>query len=643
MVAKVSTVARICAAPPTIPRVSALRLGLTLVCLALFTGLIADRLRAVDFSAVWGTVCAVAVQDWMVAALATAVSFRAIADYDLAVHRFFAMPVSAAEARRAGFAAIAVSQTLGFGIVTGTILRLRLLPNLSLVEVTRHSVGVMVFFLIGWASVTAGVMALLPAHPAQGVAWLVLAVLAVLATACTLRQPRPTGRRRLPNLATIIRLVWLASVDLGCAGFALWWLMPGDLGFAVFFPAFLLAFGAGLVSGAPGGLGAFEFVLLASLPAGSDADLLAAVVAWRVMYFALPAVLGVVVALISGRRVPPVPPHARSAARVSFRDAPAETGLVRQGMLTILSLGGGGGWLAGRTSHGLVALLQPFGDATRRDCLTVLDTMAQSEARVPMIYKASARLASRARRQGWAVCRIADEAILDPQRFDFAGPGRSGLRRKLRKADQADIVVTLADAASGPLLDPVATAWCQRQGGERGFSMGRYGARTLQDQRVYLARQGGRPIAFVSFHQSDREWTLDLMRSVDALPDGTMHALIRAAIRDAKDAGIDRLSLASVPVPPRAGRVARCLSRHRAGVRAGDGGLRQFKSAFAPAWEPLYAAAPSWPKLILVGAEVARAIHAPPPAPKLNPGASQHAEYEFASTPRAWQRREIPG
>jgi phosphatidylglycerol lysyltransferase len=224
------------------------------------------------------------------------------------------------------------------------------------------------------------------------------------------------------------------------------------------------------------------------------------------------------------------------------------------------------------------------------------------------------------------VRRVAAEAWLCPAQFSPAGPARAGLRRKLRRAGLAGVSIT---AVTGPLpqaeMARVAAQWTAAHGGERGFSMGRWCPQYVAGQRVFLARHEGRVIAFVTLHDGLDEWTLDLLRSLPGCPDGTMYALLAAAIDAARAAGIPRLSLATV---------SRAQHGRRAGYRA-DGGLARFKTAFAPRWEPLYLCAPAWWALGIVAADIARAVFRP--APLASPQRAAHfAPIEIAPAAAAW-------
>lgn len=593
----------------------------------LFVWLLSARLNGVDPAEVGRALSGVPVLQWALALAATAASFRAVGRYDAVVHRHLATGIAPAVARRAGICAIAVSQMLGMGVVTGTVLRLRMLPGQSPALAARLTVAVALSFLAGWAVVTASVLLILPAAPFKPLALLAVAVAGAVMLA-TLVWPHRT--RRWPNLFTQTRLVGLAAVDTGAAALALYMLLPAEtgLGFPALLPVFLLAQGAGLLSGAPGGVGAFEVTFLALLPEAPQEPLLAAILAWRVIYYALPAVLAGLAAALGPAPAPATQP--RPAAPTA--PGRAETGIAAQGEHRWLA---SGDWLAGRTAHVLVGMFDPIAPAA--DALRNLSAAAACADRWPAIYKCTGRTAALARAEGWQVAAIAREAGLDPRGFELTGAGRSALRRKLRRAGAAGVQV-VQGAQGGPLPLPamgrLAAEWASDRGGERGFSMGRFAAHYVSGQQVFLAWCAGRLVGFASFHHGPREWVLDLMRNSPDAPDGTMHALVAAGIAEAGRQRVPRLSLAAVPEA--AFGLSRPTDRMLARLGCDGAGLLQFKTAFAPAWQPLYLAAPHRPALALAACEIARAIARPSPLPQ---GEQDHAEYGFASAGSAWHRR----
>lgn len=624
-----------------------LRIAAALVVVALSAALLRDRLAAVDPGRIWSAVAAIGGAEWALAGAAALISFLAAGRYDGLVHRHLGTDVPQAAARHAGMAAIAVGQTLGLGVVTGALVRWRLLPGLTLWQATRVSATVALFFFAGWFAVTAVAVTADPLGGA-GMAGLAGVALAGAVLLAAFLQPRPLRRLGLPNGFTATALAAWAAVDTVFAGIALYVLLPAGTApdLPVFLPAFLLAFGAGLLSGTPAGLGAFEVALLAGLPAADGPALMAAVVGWRIVYYALPALAGGAVALAGprpSRRV--AVPVAAPSTRPIDPALRAEGGLVRQGELGLWRTSRGAAFVAGRTPHALVMVLDPVhGAGGAGQTLADLAAAARAEGRIPALYKITARTAAKARRAGFRTVAIAREAVVDPAHFALSAPAAAPLRRKLRHAARAGVAVTRTTGRPETALHAIATLWANRHGGERGFSMGRFCPDYLTGQRLYVARVAGMPVAFASFHEGAGEWTLDLMRHGEGVPDGTMHALVAAAIADAAAAGVPRLSLAAVPIgarpDDRAGArrgLAHRLTRH-AGRRAE--GLARFKAAFAPRWQTLYLAAPGPGALALAAAEIARAVLRPDPLPATGDVLARagNDEYEFATGRRSWQR-----
>lgn len=594
------------------------------------------KLATLDTSAVLTALAQVSAVQWTVAALATVLSFAALARYDALIHRALGTGADPARARRAGWTAIALSQTIGFGLVSGALVRWRMLPGTSLATASKITATVAATFLAAWAVLTAHMLLLapvpvpgLPVLAVQGLALLGLALGGGLGLAALVAPGLRIGRfeLRLPSLPVMGRILLLAALDTGLAAAALWALVPPEAGLSLvqLYPAFLLALGAGFVSGTPGGVGPFEVTLLSLLPGLDQAPLLAAVLAWRVIYYGLPAALAMAVVALRpsaslpsarSRLVPPAPVQTPRIAALVARSAQAELGLLDQGEHgVLLSEGAQGGWMVARTPQALVGLLDPFGTPDR-SLLGDLRRVARDEGRLACLYKISARTAAQARKAGWVVAPVASEVWLDPRTFRLDVPERAGLRRKLRKAQKAGLRLELAQ---GPLpleaMAELAQGWSATRGGERGFSMGRFAPDYVTGQEVVLAWQGARLIGFASFHANRHEWVLDLMRPAGDAPDGTMHALVTTAIEAAAQLRLSRLSLAALP--PLAETVdgpAAAIWR-RAERGAGAAGLRQFKMGFAPRLSARYIAAPSRAALPLAAADIARTIHRPPPLP----------------------------
>lgn len=578
-----------------------LRPCLTLGVLGLALWFSRHHLSGLDPAKLWASLVALTPLQWAVALLATLGAFLCVAGQERAIIQHLGYRVDPAHGRGAAMAAAAVSQTLGFGPVVGAIVRRRLLPDLTTAQSFAISAAITLFFFAGLGMLLLALIAIHPIHPLREEARVLLIVCSALGVGVALWPWRRVMGVAKPSVVTMLRLVVWVGLDVLCLGLAFWMLLPDATTppFLQAMPVFVMALGVGLASGSPAGTGPFEATVLSSLPDLDQSGLVAGILAFRLVAYALPAALGAVWAL-AGRQVlrPPRLSMLQAVAPCPITLAPlprAEVQLARQGTLTLLSAPSGALWLAGELP-GLRAFVgDPVGTGCRRTLTRAALDLCRAEGRAALFYKTGPATAARLRRRGMTVHPIAREAVLNPPSFTLTGPARAGLRRKLRHAAQAGVSVTEPDILPLDEMALVATRWAARQGRERGWSMGRWDRDYVAGQRVLIARDGaGRLVAFVSFHASRGEWVLDLIRATDAPPDGTLYALIAAAIAVAKAEGVARLSLAAVPLrdlglpPPFAMLVRR-------GTAKCDG-LVQFKQTFAPRWETRYIAArnPLW-------------------------------------------------
>ncbi|MGL5009841.1 MAG: phosphatidylglycerol lysyltransferase domain-containing protein, partial [Paracoccaceae bacterium] len=410
---------------------AATRIAASLALLALIAYLLGDRIRALDLPLAFATITTFHPGQWAAALAATALSFWAVGRYDATLHRHLATSVAAPEARRAGIAAIAISQTIGAGVFTGALVRWRMLRGVSLWQATRISLAVTLSFLGGWAFFTGAVLTFTPASPLPLFGPAALAAGFTL-FAAGLWQPHALRRLHLPNASTQTRLILLTALDTCAACAALYTLLPpGTLPPATLLPAFLLALGAGLASGTPGGVGPFEVTLLALLPQVPEAPLLAAIFGWRIVYFAIPAVLGAALAARGpAPRARGADPALRPMPPTHLAQAPrAESALLHQGHLSLMQSRLGGLWITGRTAHTLIGMFDPVGShqpprATRH----ALAHQARAEARSAAIYKCSPSTAALARQLGWQITPLGREAVITPATFTLQGPATANLR-----------------------------------------------------------------------------------------------------------------------------------------------------------------------------------------------------------------------
>lgn len=592
-----------------------LKTGFPLLVGAACIVLLNTRLEGLDFKAVADVVRTTSLPQWVAALAATALSFWAIGTYDVVVHRHLRTGVPADVARVTGAGSIAIAQVLGLGIVTGSLARWRMLSGAGGGVAAAVTGVVSASFLAAWALTTVLLALVLPGVSLP--VWLTLAVLAGAAGMALLSFMTPQLRLRrlnlrLPSLRALGAITLLTLVDIAAAAAALHVLMPAgvELRYEILLPVFAIALGAGLFSSTPGGAGPFELALITFLPQVGQEPLLGAVLAWRLVYYAVPALFAIIPLAMPYRVGAHAAPPAPCLSGLG-RATRAECGVIRQNGGEIINAGSDLCAVA-ETGQTLTLMFDPIHGRVS-GVPRALAHAARNRMLVPAIYKCTGPLAQEARRTGWQVVRIADDAVIGLDGFDLGGSCHRQLRRKLRHAEKAGVTVS-AEKPTPALMRELAridAMWLARHGKARGFSMGRFDAEYIRDQRLFVARQGGVVIGFVTFHQSGCDMALDLMRHGEHLPDGAMHMMIVTAIAAAKDEGRSRLSLAAMPAtPPNEGRLT---ARMRTAItrRSGGEGLTRFKQSFGPAREPLYAAAPNRAMLALALADIARVIHAP--------------------------------
>lgn len=585
--------------------------------------------KDLDLPAIVTHVAAIAPHQWAFGLVGVAMSFVAMAKMEVVVHRFLATGLRENDVVVASMTAVGTAQMVGFGLLSGTLARWRMLPEAGLLQAAKITALVSVCFMLSLGAVTA-IMVLItgPEAPwARALAAFGLVCVAAL-IGVTLWKPRRILGWHLPPLRAQAQLLGYTALDTVAAALTLYVLIPtGPLPEpAQFFTAFLISMGLGLLGATPGGLGPFEFAMLAFLPMLPEDPMLAAIMGYRMIYFALPATLAfcalIFAPLLRSRSDPParakvsaLRDEARpvAALALSYNAPRAETGLIRQGEFDILVDETGRALsLVAPTGQSLIMLADPLNrQLSAPRTLRALSEAATGRMLCPALYKCDARTAIAARHAGWQVLKVSHEAVIDPAAYKLDTPARKQLRRFLRKAETAGVTITEA----GPVLPvtrmrAVAEAWAKHRHGARGFSMGQFEDSYVAGQRIYLAHQEGKLIAFMSFHESWRERTLDLMCTRPDTPSGTTHALLHAAIEGAREDALARVSLAAVP----------CLAdslplpdnlADRIRSAMGTAGLKRFKSSFAPRWESLYMAAPTRIGLTVVALDLADRITRP--------------------------------
>jgi phosphatidylglycerol lysyltransferase len=248
---------------------------------------------------------------WLAVAL-TAVSYAVLTLYDALGVRYVRRKLSYGRIAMASLVGYGVSMTLGFPLLTGAPLRYRMYSRwgLSASEIARIIAFYSTTFWLG--SLAVGGVALLvdpprlPPQLALDPAWvrpigaLLLVVLAayLVLSALGTRMTVRGFRLEMPSLGVAVAQVLASALDWVVAAAVLYVLLPvGSTSYAAFFAIFFVGQSAGHASHVPGGMGIFESIVLVFLsPTVPVPDVLAALLAWRAIYYLLP-LLGAVLTL----------------------------------------------------------------------------------------------------------------------------------------------------------------------------------------------------------------------------------------------------------------------------------------------------------------------------------------------------------
>ena len=258
----------------------------------------------------------------------TAVNYAALTGYDLLAFAYIGKRLPRARIALASFLAYAISNNIGFAMLSGASVRYRFYTRWGVTaeELSRIVIWYSVTFwmgLFGLGGLSLVVSPLpsaagLPAHQLLAPAgWLLLLVPPAYLAATILRR-RPLRVRSfelpIPSPAIAAGQIVISLIDWALAGTVLFVLLPpSELSFVQFLGTFLVAILIGMVSHVPGGLGVFEGLMVLLLkPYLSAAQLLPALVVYRAVYYLLPLTIALV-----GLVADEVRQHRAHAARAS--------------------------------------------------------------------------------------------------------------------------------------------------------------------------------------------------------------------------------------------------------------------------------------------------------------------------------------
>jgi uncharacterized membrane protein YbhN (UPF0104 family) len=300
----------------SVRRIAGVALGLGLFAGALW--LLQRELRAYDLQDIAEALGGIPNLRILMALGLTAANFMVLSQVDLLALRFIGRRISYRRVLFASFSGFAISQSLGFPLITSATVRYRLYSGwgASPREVTNIVAFAGVTFFLGLFATLGVVLIGQPAVPTEVISLpaaaersigllLLLAVVGYICWNSFRQHPLRILRWTFPLAPIRITLaqIWVAVMDWVLLAAILFVLLPpGTISYPGLLQIFVLAQLAGILSNVPGGLGVFEAVIFLLLPPAAPEDLvLASLIAYRGIYTLLPLVIAAV--LLAGNEV----------------------------------------------------------------------------------------------------------------------------------------------------------------------------------------------------------------------------------------------------------------------------------------------------------------------------------------------------
>jgi glycosyltransferase 2 family protein len=279
---------------------------------AISSWLLFKDLRGLSLASLKSALFSISPVRWLLAIGSTSLAYAALAWYDRIALLHLGRRINWRYVAVASFTAYALGHNIGASVLSGAVVRYRAYSEKGL---TVGEVGVLVAFCsftfaLG-ASLVGGFCLLIHPELAERFAgaplWLGQGVAAALVAAPSLYvvgallhfPPLKIGAYELvyPRPPIAARQLLAGPLELIGASGIIYFALPAGAnpGFAVVLGVFVASFSVALVSHAPGGLGVLEFVFLSGMPDAPQANVVAALLVFRLLYLILPLMFALIV------------------------------------------------------------------------------------------------------------------------------------------------------------------------------------------------------------------------------------------------------------------------------------------------------------------------------------------------------------
>ena len=281
--------------------------------------LLLEQLKDFSYDDLVTSFHAVSVHNWIMALACTLLAFIALAGYDQLALRHLRRKIPFSFVTAASFVTYALAHNIGASVVSGALVRYRAYTSKGL---NAAQVGVLVAFCsftFTLASITLGGLVLLveptllnrffPDFPLWGsyaLSLLMLGLVGLYVLGSALRLPAlkiRNFRLEYPRLRIVWQQLLIGPLEILSAAGIIYFALPAESnpGYIVVLGIFLASFSAALLSHAPGGLGVLEVMFFLALPNLNQADLLTALLIFRVFYFLVPLAISIAIVVMFER------------------------------------------------------------------------------------------------------------------------------------------------------------------------------------------------------------------------------------------------------------------------------------------------------------------------------------------------------
>mgnify|MGYP001226923219 CR=1 FL=1 len=281
--------------------------------IALSGWLLYKELRGLSFDELAGSLEAISDANWVLCALSTLVAYLALAGYDRIALMYLNRKVNWLFITVCSFTTYALSHNVGASVLSGGVVRYRAYSSKGLgpseigmlIAFCSFTFALGVLILAGLVLIIEpditerfGDVLTLGASAATGYGLLALVGIYVLGSFLKLRT-LTFGSLQVtyPSPRVVLSQAMIGPLELLGAAGIIYFALPevGNPGFVVVLGIFLLSFSAALISHVPGGLGVFELVFIVGLPDMDPADVIAALLVFRLFYLIIPFIMALVV------------------------------------------------------------------------------------------------------------------------------------------------------------------------------------------------------------------------------------------------------------------------------------------------------------------------------------------------------------